>query len=172
MQKDIITALVVIPLLLLVTLAVISNTATDTMKTFSAEVARSEIMGNNTSATGQTTLYTDYAIDTRDPVYLYNLTVHDGTLCTEGTGYNITNYNGYAVAQIVVGSTGNCLGPTTVKGIQYNITYTPLSDDGWAQFVSTADNTSDGITMANILPMIMLAVLIIGVIVTLFGGFL
>ena len=152
--KYLVTAIVVIPLFLLLGTTVFHNMAVNSRTPFETSVAN-ESLGNCTTTK---TVYPAYAVkNDNDTLEIWN-----GTGSTWQRFSNFTISYEYEIdrSQIVLG--GNCIQNA-------NISYTAYSGDGYESFAEVYDQTLEGQQLGAIFPYIIIAMAIIGAIIGAFG---
>jgi len=142
--KMLITALIIVPFILLISATVFQNFAFGSRSGFEG----SEIV-NETLGTGAGTYYTAY------PAKVDSATIYNGTaLC--GDACTIDYYTGLQKAKVVAGDTATG---------QINITYTPYSATGYTSWTKIFSQTFAGMKLGGLVPFVLIAVVIITVIV-------
>lgn len=145
--KLLVSALVFIPLLLLISTAVFQDFAFNSRDSFEG----SEIVNESIGVTGAGTGYTDYPAKV-DTATIYNGTSACGSACT------IDYYTGLQKAKIVSTATGGAI----------KVTYTPYSATGYTSWTSIFTQTFAGLKLGGMMPFVLIAV---AVLLAIFGTF-
>ena len=153
----IVVPLLLIPLLLIIAGAVFTNFAGQSRSAFETAVTGEELGVLDSSPK---TFYTDY------PAKVDSMTV---TVKNETSGATVSadvtiDYNGgWEVAEVTVSST------TTGSDIKVYADYTAYAGSGWETFGRVRTGTWSGFKLASLLPFVIIAMTVIGVLVGAFA---
>ncbi|RLE45201.1 hypothetical protein DRJ16_00045 [Candidatus Woesearchaeota archaeon] len=145
MDKGIIFAVLTIPIILTISLTVFEGFFQSNQETFETSVV------NESLGTGAGTYYTDY------PAKVDSATVYNGTTVCPSSVCVIDYRSETQPAKVTVGSEA---GSTAIK-----ISYTAFSKSGYTQMVKTYQQTQSGYNLGALLPFVLIAMTIVGVIV-------
>lgn len=144
--------IVVVPLVLIVVVSVLTSTE-DTSK-FSFEVAKvAEDTG--TDAAGE-----EVEASSLSHCKINSVTAayNGSTLMTASTDYNMSYAaNGFGVCTATVGA--------HVEAGDIKLTYTAYDGDGYTAFTKMNDNSYKGINLATLLPYVIAAMLVLGIVI-------
>lgn len=161
--KILITAVLTVPILLVIATSVITNFA-DTSRTVFENTITNEDLGVVDST--PKILYTDYPVKADSETLILKNTTSGSTLGTlvEGTNYTINYNGGYSVATVNVTSVS-----TTGSDIHVYGNYTGYSASGYTHYTNEYQQTLSGYNLASMLPLVYIAIVIIGIILGAFG---
>jgi len=144
--SELIYAVLSIPIILLVSLAAFQNFFSGTQSTFEQTIV------NESLGTAPGTFYTAY------PAKVGSATIYNGTtLCSACT---IDYKDGLEVAEV---------NATEASG-EVKITYTAYAKEGYTNYIKTYTGTQRGYMLGSLLPFILIAMTIVGIIIAAIRG--
>jgi hypothetical protein len=141
-------AVLSIPIILLISLTVFQNFFSSSQTTFE------QVIVNESLGTGPGTYYTAY------PAKVGSATVYNGT--TVCSACSVDYKSGLDPAVVTV--------PTSAGSTAIKITYTAYAKEGYSSYVKTYRGTQTGFSLGSLLPFVLIAITIVGIIIAALRG--
>jgi len=159
MASNLLLAILVIPLMLVVVLATVSGFSNSTQTAFLGTATTNALVGNSTDAT--TVLAPPYNIlDDNTATCKVRLEGTTLTALSSPTGTcTVTENAGF---DSTITTVTNASDPAIIRTY---LNYTPYSKDGYSQFSKVTKQTYNGFNLGALLPYILIAMAVVGIIV-------
>lgn len=147
MAKEILFAVLTVPLILIISLTAYQSFFASSQSAFEQTVV------NESLGTGAGTYYAVYSAK------VGSATIYNGTTVCPAAVCSVDYRDGLYPMKVTVTSAA---GSTEIKA-----TYTAYAKEGYTQYVKTYTGTQSGFTLGSLLPFILVAIGIVGIIVSL-----